>query len=362
MSVEIRVGELARIVGGRIVGDPNTVVTGVAGIGEAVAGDIVFAESDRHLAMAMASPATAVVVAESATDKADGKPLIVSDNPRLAFAKIIEVFAPVRHMEEGVHALASVSSSAKLGANVRIGAYAFVGPDVVIGDDTTLMPYVYAAPGVRIGSGCMIFPHVTVLDDVVLGDRVRIHSGAVIGSDGFGFVCVDGEHYKIPQIGGVRIGDDVEIGANVTIDRARTGVTRIGAGTKIDNLVHVAHNVKIGRNCVIVAGVAIGGSATIGDGATIAGQAGVRDHTKVGNGARLAARTGAMQDVGPGETVAGFPARPITEHLKSMAALNRLPEALRRFREMEARIAVLEERQRDDAGDPTKDTTGADTH
>jgi UDP-3-O-[3-hydroxymyristoyl] glucosamine N-acyltransferase len=340
--VEKRLGELAQLVGGKAIGDSDTIVCGVASIEDAVPGDIVFAESERHLARAVESAAAAIILGEGAAGYSNRKPAIEAGNPRLAFAKIIDVFAPAVAAWRGVDASAAVDDSACIGEDVGIGPFAYVGAGAVIGDRTSLFPFVYVAAGARIGADSVVFPHVTVLDGVVIGERARIHSGAVIGSDGFGFVCVDGQHHKVPQIGGVRIGDDVEIGANVTIDRARTGNTEIGTGTKIDNLVHVAHNVKIGRNCVIVALSGIAGSSEVCDGAIIAGQAGVKDHVRIGAGAKVTARAGVIGDIPDGATVAGFPGRPYAEYMKSKAALGRLPDLLKKVRDLEARITRLE--------------------
>ncbi len=334
-------GELAALVGGEVVGDPSTEVSGAADIGDAREGDIVFAESPRHLAKALESAAVAVIAHGNASNSA--KPLIRTVNPRLAFARALGALTPEPNRPVGVHSTCSVGSNFRAGSNVTVGFSVHIGDDVVLGDGVWIKPLAYIGSNVRIGSGSVIHPSVSILDNITIGRNVIIHAGAVIGADGFGYTPVGREHFKIPQVGSVMICDDVEIGANVTIDRARTGVTTIGRGTKIDNLVHIAHNATLGENCIIVGQVGISGSVSIGDGVMFGGQAGVKDHVEIGDGAMVCARSGVMGDIPAGSYVSGYPAGPHREQMRAHAALLRLPELLKTIRSLEKRIKALEE-------------------
>jgi len=333
--------ELAALVGGEVAGDPAIEVTGAADIGDAVDGDIVFAESPRHLAGALQSAASAVIVCPDTPNSV--KPLIRTPNPRLAFAKVLGALARISERPLCIHPTCSVGSNLHAGDRVSVGFNALIGDDVTLGDDVWIHPFVYIGSNVRIGSNSILHPFVTVLDDVTIGDNVIIHPGTVIGSDGFGYAPVGSEYYKIPQVGEVIIGDNVEIGANVTIDRARTGKTEIGRGTKIDNLVHIAHNVTIGENCILVAQVGLSGSVHVGDGVIFGGQSGSKDHVTIGDGTRICARTGIIGDVPPGSFVSGYPAGPHREQMRAQASLLKLPELMKTVRELERRIKALEE-------------------
>ena len=336
------VGELARCVRGAVEGDQDAVIQGVSTIEEAEIGDIVFAENPRFLSRAEKSRASAIVAFLDAA--APDKPLIKVENPRYAFAKILELFAPNLRMEAGIHPTAVVEPGCEIGEGVSIGAHVFVGRNTRIGARTAVMPGCFIGEGCILGQNCILYPNVTVRHNCLLGDRVYLHSGTVIGADGFGYMRIGEDSFKVPQIGNVEIGDDVEIGANCTVDRAKTGSTIIGARTKIDNLAHIAHNAKIGPDCIIVAQVGIAGSAELGRGVMVAGQAGLKDHIKVGDGVIIMGQAGVFGDVPPGEIVSGYPARPHKEALRQSAALANLPEYVKRIRQLEKQNAALAER------------------
>lgn len=324
------VKEIAALVGGEISGpDGDRVVTGVTNLEDAGPEDITFAVG-AHLGRASASRAAAVIVPLDAPDV--GKTVIKVDNPRVAFARLLELFTPPPAVPRGVHPTAVLGRDVTLGQNVSIQAYVVIGDGAVIGDNTIIYPHVYIGAGVQIGADCLLYPHVTVREACRLGNRVILQSGAVIGSDGFGYVTLDGRHRKVPQVGNVVIEDDVEIGANAAVDRATTGSTIIKKGTKIDNLVHVAHNVVVGENCFLVAQTGIAGSTVIGNNVTFAGQTGCTGHVTIGDNSVFAARSAVIGNVPPNSFYAGFPARPHQEWLRAEAALRRLPELLKKLR------------------------------
>ena len=328
--------ELSDLVGGEISGE-NVFIKGIAKVEEAKEGEITFAVSGRFLKKAEQSKASAVIVPLEV--KEFNKPIIRVKNPRLAFAQLLEFFTPQRFRFLGVHTTAIIGKNVKIGQRVTIGSYSVVEDGVILGDDVYLSSFTYLGRGVSVGKGSFLHPRVTVLDGTSIGERVIIHSGAVIGSDGFGFVKKeDGSYYKIPQVGRVIVEDEVEIGANVSIDRATIGETRIGKGTKIDNLVHIAHNVKVGENVVMVALVGISGSSSIGDGVILAGQAGVTEHVNIGSGAVVAAKAGVTKDIPPNLFVSGFPARNHAKQKRIKAVTYRLPEILKRIERLEKSI------------------------
>jgi len=337
-------GELAELVEGELDGDPDICILGAADIGDAEEGDIVFAESPRFLQEAQQSRASAIIVQKGVGNS--GKPIIAVENPRYAFARVLKEFSPRKNREPGIHPTCVIGAGTSIGDNPSFGYNVYIGRNTVVGKDVWIYPFAYIGDNVRIGDNCVIYPFVAIHDDVTIGNGVIIHSGTVIGSDGFGYTCVGGEHYKMPQIGTVVIGDDVEIGANVTIDRARTGKTIIGRGTKIDNLVQIAHNTTIGENCVVVAQVGISGSVSVGNGVVLAGQVGIKDHITVGDGAVICARSGVIGDIGPGEFVSGYPARPHKEQMRILAAQQKLPMLLKQIKELEHRIEELERRSK----------------
>ncbi|HUV03763.1 MAG TPA: UDP-3-O-(3-hydroxymyristoyl)glucosamine N-acyltransferase [Armatimonadota bacterium] len=337
--------ELAELVEGDLEGDPELRISGAADIADAEEGDIVFAETPRFVEEARKSRASAIIAYRGARNS--GKPTISVANPRYAFAQALNAFSPAKTRESGIHPTSVVGPGASIGENPSIGFDVYIGRNASIGNNAWIYPFVFIGDNVRLGDNCIIYPFVALYDGVTIGNDVIVHSGAVIGADGFGFTKVGGEHYKMPQIGTVVVGDYVEIGANVTIDRARTGKTVIGRGTKIDNLVHIAHNVKIGENCVVVAQVGISGSVDIGDRVVLAGQAGLKDHITVGDDAVICARAGVIGDIGSGEFVSGFPARSHKEEMRIHAAQQRLPALLRLVKDLERRIKELEGRSKE---------------
>ncbi len=339
--MEISLKELAAVVGGEIAGDGSVLIRGVAGIREAREGDITFLADPRYEKFLKTTRASAVIT-ESAFD-GQTRPLVISENAYLSFIKAVEFFVPDKNnYPRTIHPSAVVSDKAIVGSNAGIGACAVIEDGARIGDGTVVLGGSYVGKDTRIGKECLVYPNVTIREEVRIGDRVIIHSGAVIGSDGFGF-AKDGEIYrKIPQVGNVVIEDDVEIGANVTIDRAATGTTLVGSGTKIDNLVMIAHNVVIRENCVLVAQVGISGSTEIGKGASVGGQAGVAGHIKIGDGAIVAGKAGVTSDVPPGTKVSGFPAREHSQARRALASLQKLPDLIKKVSELAERVARLE--------------------
>ncbi len=343
------VGELAEVVKGRVYGDPQTVIRGIASIQEARSGDITYAESRRFLADARHSSASAILSPDSPADLPEEgggvatKVTIQVANPRLAFAQLLDLFAPEQYSPRGIHASAVIGSDFRAGANVSVGAHCVLGENVRLGENVTIYPLAYIGDDVEIGDNTIIEPNVTLLRGTVIGQDSTIHSGTVVGADGFGYLNVGGKHRKVPQIGHVVVGDEVEIGSNVTIDRARTGATRIGSGTKIDNLVHIGHNCQIGENCIIVAQVGLAGGVELGKGAILGGQTGVKEQVHIGAGAILGAQTGVMGDVPAGAFVSGYGAKPHKEVLRTAAAVNNLPNLMKKMREMERRLQQLEQ-------------------
>ncbi len=337
-------GEIANLVGGELVGNPDISITGISGIKEAKKGDITFLANSKYFSLVNTTKAAAIIT--SREDVESSKPLVKTDNPSLAFAKVVNLAAPndVKH-PEGTHPSAIISDKAKLGKGVAIGAYSIVEDGVEIGDNTIIYGGCYVGRNTKIGKKCLIYSHVSIRERIEIGNRVIIHSGAVIGSDGFGFAMVRGVQEKIPQIGTVSIEDDAEIGANVTIDRARFDKTIIGKGTKIDNLVQIAHNVVTGENCIIVAQAGVSGSTVLGKGVVLAGQAGLVGHIRIGDKAIVAAQAGVTKSIPAGMKVSGYPAKPHESAKKVNACIQRLPELYKKIKELEEKIKELEERQ-----------------
>lgn len=300
----MKLKKLAELASGTVAGDADIEIKGVSTIEEAGAGDLVFALEDKFLAPALASRASAVVAPASL--KVSGKPAILVKNTRLAMVKILSHFAPKPKVKPGIHKAAVVAGSAKIGKRV------------------TIYPFVYIGEGVEIGDDSVIHPHVTILDRVKIGKRVVIHSGARIGTDGYGFVWNEGRYEKNPQIGTVVIEDDVEIYANTCVARGTLGTTRIGAGTKIDNLTHIAHNCDIGKHCAITALVGFAGSVTFKDHVSVGGMAGFNGHITVGENTVVMAKAGVTKDIPPNSVVSGFPAIDHKKDLEIQAALRKL--------------------------------------
>ena len=332
--------EIARHLGAEVVGDPSLVLAGFAPADRAQPGDLTFAENENYFARAEQSAASAVIVDKPLTSKT--KVLIRAPDARIAFAKVLPLFFPEPVPPPGVHPTAIVPASAQVDPTAHIGPYCVLGEKARIGPRCILQGSDYVGAGSQLAEEVNLFPNVTLYPRTEVGCRVRIHSGSVIGSDGFGYVPDAGIHRKVPQIGNVIIRDDVEIGANVTIDRGALGPTVIGRGTKIDNLVQVAHNVSIGEHCLIVSQAGIAGSTRLGNHVTLAGQAGVAGHLKIGNRAVVAAQSGVMTNIPDGETYLWTPAQPDRQAKRQMIALQHLPELLRRVSELEKKLAPPE--------------------
>jgi UDP-3-O-[3-hydroxymyristoyl] glucosamine N-acyltransferase len=323
---------IATTLGGRLIGDPSARVRGIAPLDRAGADELSFLASPKYARFLAESGAGVVLV----TPELSGSPgaaqaRIVVEKPHDALLSLIPRFYRAPERVSGVHRTAALGRSVQLGADVSIGAYAVVGDGAVIGDRAAIGPQAVVGAGVRVGSDAQLYPAVTAYSGTTIGDRVIVHAGARLGSDGFGYVYRDGRHEKIPHVGRCIIENDVEIGANTTIDRGSIDDTVIGAGTKIDNLVHIAHNCRIGRLCLIMAQVGMAGSTHLEDGCIVAGQVGINGHHTIGKGATLAAQAGVFGDVPAGETWSGYPARPHKESLRAQAALFRLAPILRRI-------------------------------
>ncbi|KPJ67058.1 hypothetical protein AMJ44_07470 [candidate division WOR-1 bacterium DG_54_3] len=318
----MKLKELAQLVSGKVLGNEELEITGATSIEDAKNGELVFVLDNKFLALALKSKASALVASSKAKIKA--KAAILVDNPRLAMAKILPLFAPQRHAPKGIHKTAIIPKSCRLGKDVSIGPFVVLDESVSIGERSTIHPHVSVGEGSQIGKDCIIHPHVSIYDHVVIGNRVILHSGSRIGVDGYGFVPQAGKHLKIPQIGTVIIEDDVELYANVCISRATLGATIIGAGTKIDSLTHVAHNCRIGKNCGIVSLVGIAGSVTLKDHVYVAGQAGFNGHITIGENAIVMARAGVTKDIPSNSLVSGFPAQDHRKEMEFQAALRRL--------------------------------------
>lgn len=339
--MRITLRDLARLVDGEVVGDDSTVITGFSGIKEAYEGDITFLANPKYLPFIDKTRASAVITSKEI--KRTAKPIIRTDNPSLAFARIISFVVPEEIIRpEGIHPSVVLGKNVSLGKNTALGAYTVIEDEVSIADDTVIYSGCFVGHHTKIGSNTLVYPNVSIRERVCIGNRVIIHSGTVIGSDGFGYVEVNGRHQKVPQIGTVEIGDDVEIGANVTIDRARFDKTVIGQGTKIDNLVQIAHNVIIGENSIIVAQVGISGSTAVGKNVTLAGQAGVAGHLNIGNGAIVAARAGVTKSVPANTVVSGFPAKPHDMAKRVNACVQNLPKLYEEVKRLKKKIEELE--------------------
>jgi UDP-3-O-[3-hydroxymyristoyl] glucosamine N-acyltransferase len=343
MSQQTTLGELAHLVGGRLRGDRDIVIRGAATLSEVAAGEITFVDHPDRVKKLNATQAAAVVLSEAIA--CDWPAAIVVDDVHTAFAKIVCHFRPPRtNTTVGISPRAIVSRSARWGKNVNIHPGATIGDDCFIGDGTTVLSGAHLLAGCIIGRQAMIGPGAVLYENTQVGDRTIIHGGAVIGAHGFGYSQIDGRHVPAAQLGYVRIGSDVEIGAGTTIDRGTYGATSIGDGTKIDNLVQIAHNCRIGRHNLICSQVGIAGSTTTGDYVVMGGQAGVRDHVHIGTQAMLSAMAGITNDVPERTVMMGIPATPEREQKLKQAALAKLPEMRQEFKAMRRAIAELEKR------------------
>ena len=319
---DVSIGEIVDLVGGEFQGTRENRITAVAPLASADSNQLSFLSNRKYAADLAATNAGAILVPKNL--HGNDERWIRVDDPYFAFARIMTRWFSDRPLPKGVSPKAVVSASARLGSNVAIGNFATIGDDVVIGQNVTVFHGVSIEAGSTIGDDCVIYPNVVIYDGTRIGRRCIIHSAVVIGSDGYGFATHGGKHHKIPQIGIVRVEDDVEIGAGTTIDRAALGETVIGEGTKIDNLVQIGHNVKIGKHCLLVSQVGIAGSTELGDYVAVAGQSGFSGHLKIGNRVQVAAKSAVLDDVPDDTKVMGSPAVPFTEFARRHAALKKL--------------------------------------
>jgi UDP-3-O-[3-hydroxymyristoyl] glucosamine N-acyltransferase len=326
-------GEIAEIIQGKVIGDASIKLSGVAAAESAEKGDLTFAESESYLKVAEQSQATAILVKH--TTLGSSKLLIQVQDTRIAMAKALAVFYPAEEIPAGIHPTAIIDPTAQIDPTANVGPHCCIGKNVRIGKKTVLTASNHIGPNCSIGSQTVLHPNVVLYANSHIGDRVIIHAGSVIGSDGYGYILDHGVHRKIMQIGNVTISDDVEIGANTAIDRAALGSTVIGQGTKIDNLVHLAHNVKIGKHCLIMGQCGFAGSTELGDYCVIASQSGIADHLKLGHQSTVGAKSGVMRDIPDRGTVLGIPAVEQKQAKRQIIAIQHLPELVRKVRELE---------------------------
>jgi UDP-3-O-[3-hydroxymyristoyl] glucosamine N-acyltransferase len=340
--MEISLAKIAEQVKGDLLGDPNQCICGVAPFESATGKDITFATDTKFLKAINKTDAGAVIVPRNFQTSA--KNLVQVDNPQVAFAKIVTLFHPPLRPETGISPKAFIGDHFVGGQDLAIAPFAVIQKNVHIGDRVTIHPNVVIGDNVVIGNDVEIYPNVTILERCKIGSRVKIHAGSVIGSDGFGFAPEGKSYYKIPQVGIVQIDDDVEIGAGNTIDRATFGRTWIKKGVKTDNLVHIAHNVTVGENTILVAQVGISGSVTIGEHAILAGQVGVSGHLTIGDNVMIGAQSGISKSIPSGEVMSGSPEMPHRIWLKVQRILPRLPELKKKLTEIEKQLIKIEEK------------------
>ena len=334
--MEITLGQIASEIGGKVIGDPSLPIKGVSQIQDASSGTITFLSNPFYKKYLETTNADAVIVEEKTfLNKKMG---IVVQNSQFAMAKTLRLFNPVLKENPIIHSMAYVSNHAKVGKKVSIAPGAFIGKGVKIGDGCKIGSSTFIGEGTILGDNCELKANVSVYNNTNIGSNVIIHSGTTIGSDGFGFVTVDGIHEKIPQTGNVVIKNDVEIGSNCSVDRGTIGSTVISEMTKIDNLVHIAHNVKIGKGCLITAGFAVAGSTEIGDFCTFAGQVGVAPHLKIGNNSTVASKSGVTKSLKGKRVYAGFPARDIKDHNRRQALINDIEKLKRKVSQLSKEI------------------------
>ena len=339
----MKLRDLAERLACRLEGDGEVEIVRVAGIQHAQGGDLTFLANPKYEAALARTRASAVLLRDDAPPAPCAT--LRTPDPYLAFARAVGLFAPAWRPSPGVHALAAVAADARIGGSVSIGPFVSIGEGASIGDHTVVFPNVTIGPGAQIGADCVIHSNVAIRERVVIGSRVVLQNGVVIGSDGYGFVRRgDGTHEKIPQVATVVIEDDVELGANTTVDRPAVGETRIRSGTKIDNLVQIGHGVTVGRNVLMAAQVGIAGSTDVEDDVVFGGQVGVGGHLTIGRGSVAVGQSGVTNSLEPGAMVAGYPAIDSREWRKASVVFKRLPELKRRIEELEARVAALASR------------------
>ncbi|MBP9733125.1 MAG: UDP-3-O-(3-hydroxymyristoyl)glucosamine N-acyltransferase [Candidatus Omnitrophica bacterium] len=335
---DLTLAQIAAMVGGEAVGNSDFRVSGACGIQEAGPAEITFLKDVKYLPLLQKSRAGAVLVGRDSAYR--DKPVIVVDHPAQAFLQVLTIWTTGREdlARTGIHPTAFIDPTAMIGANVYVGAQTVIGERSRVADGATLMAGTVIGDDCVIGKDTLIYENVTVRDRSLIGDRVVLHAGVVIGADGFGYENFAGKYVKVPQRGNVRIEDDVEIGANSCVDRARFGTTVIKRGTKIDNLVQIAHNVEIGEDCLVIAQVGIAGSAKLGDGVILAGQVGVVGHVKVGTRAIIGAQSGVFTDVPDGSILLGSPPLPIREEKERIIYISRLPKLFKDFKEIQKKL------------------------
>ena len=318
----VPISEIVAFAGGRYNGPAGRTIEGVAPLASAGEGQLSFLSNPKYASQLASTRAVAILVSDDVAG--DDDRFIRVANPYYAMASVVAKFFDRRPMPQGISPLASIAPTATLGSNTAVGPFSTIGDDVVLGDNVVIFQSVSIEAGTTIDDGTIVYPQVSIYERSIIGKRCIIHSGVVIGADGYGFATEGGRHHKIPQIGIVRIGDDVEIGAGSTIDRAALGETSIGDGTKIDDQVMIAHNVKVGRHCLLVAQVGIAGSTELGDYVVVAGQSGFGGHLTIGNGVQVAAKSAVLGDVPDGAKVMGIPAIPFREFAKREAMMRRM--------------------------------------
>ena len=337
----LTIAEIAPLVRGEVFGDAATPITRLTSADRAAAGDLTFAENSKYFEAAAASSASAILVSEP--HPAAGKVLIKVPNVRIAVAQLLPKFFPPEEFAPGVHSTADVHPAAQIDPTAHIGAHCIVRAGTRIGPRCVLMGGNHLGTDCELSEDVRLFPNVVLYARTKIGKRVAIHASTVIGSDGYGYAFDQGRHRKVLQVGNVIIEDDVEIGANAAIDRAAFGSTIIGAGTKIDNLVHVAHNVVMGKHCLVMGQCGFAGSTHLGDYAVIASQSGIAGHLKLGRQSTVGAKSGVMRDVADGETVLGIPAQPHKQMKRQWIAMQHLPEMTKRLRELEQQVQELKQ-------------------
>ena len=345
ITLEKTLADITAYLNGELIGDGSVKITGFSGLQDAGTGDLSFLANKKYVPLLKRTRASAVLVSNQEDYQVRNTALILVDNPSAAFSKLLSCCVePPLETFHGIHPTAVIAQTAVIAKDAHIGPHAVIEPEVEIGSRTRICAGAFIGFQSRIGENCLIHPNVSIGHKSIIGNRVIIHSGTVIGSDGFGYITESGVHEKIPQIGIVEIRDDVEIGANVTIDRARFDKTLIDTGTKIDNLIQIAHNVRIGKGCIIVSQAGIAGSTELGNYVVIGGQVGVAGHVTIGDGAMIAAQSGIAKSVEPGSVLFGSPAQPHMKAKRVNAAVNKLPEYLEEIRNLRKRIRDIEKK------------------
>ena len=342
-DLPITAESIAKIIGGRVQGDGSVEITGISGLRGARKGDLSFVAEKRYLKQAAETKASVLLISEKLDFPANTVPaLIIVPNVEATLERLAALFVPPQAPRPtGISASATINPAAKLGKDVAVGSHSVVEQDATVGDGTIIGPQVFIGAGASVGRNCQISPGVKILHHCCIGDGVILHPGVIIGGDGFGYYQKNGIHEKIPQLGNVVIEDDVEIGSNTTVDRARFGATRIGRGTKIDNLVMVAHNVQIGENCVVTGQCGIAGSTEIGNYVMIGAQCGIIGHISIGDGAQIAARSGIHRDVPPGALMMGMPAEPRDRASRQLMSVRKLPNLIISVRALRKKLNQL---------------------